>query len=241
MNDSLTNFRDGGFSEVRGYLNKTIFNALQAVQTVQEKLEVKGPMAEIGVHRGQFFLALENLKSDANKSIAVDVFEMQEFNIDKSGRGILEEFSENVAANASYPESVVKIEADSTQLSAEDLLRETKNLKFRLFSIDGGHTSEHTVHDLRIAQRCLANYGVVFVDDYYHPSWPGVHEGFARFMIMDTPAIVPFAYDCGKLLLTTFSTHRRVLEEYVAAREGLDPDVRTLETYMYGHKVIRFQ
>ncbi|MEG4311023.1 MULTISPECIES: hypothetical protein [unclassified Microcoleus] len=47
--------------------------------------------------------------------------------------------------------------------------------------------------------------GVVILDDYYNQEWPGVHEGFIKYMIFHNKNLAPFAYHGNKLFLTTIS------------------------------------
>ena len=72
---------------------------------------------------------------------------------------------------------------DSTDIDDRFVLDKLDGQKVRLFSIDGGHTVEHTINDLRIAEACVTNGGIVFVDDYCNVNWPGVTEGLVRYML----------------------------------------------------------
>ena len=51
---------------------------------------------EIGVHHGQFFIALNQLIPSNFTSYAIDVFDNQQLNIDKSGEGNKSKFIENL-------------------------------------------------------------------------------------------------------------------------------------------------
>jgi hypothetical protein len=55
-----------------------------------------------------------------------------------------------------------------------------KGVKF--FSIDAGHTAQHASNDLTLAQEVLVLGGVIALDDYMSAHWPGVTEGFYRFV-----------------------------------------------------------
>jgi hypothetical protein len=55
-----------------------------------------------------------------------------------------------------------------------------KGIKF--FSIDAGHTIQHTFNDLHLAQEVLVPGGIVALDDYMSVHWAEVTEGFYRFM-----------------------------------------------------------
>ena len=66
----------------------------------------------------------------------------------------------------------------------------------------------------------LANGGVVFVDDVFNPEWPGVVEGVGAFL-QSVPALAPFAFVGGKLLLTTVSLKPVVLKLYTKHMQKL--------------------
>ena len=74
--------------------------------------------------------------------------------------------------------------------------------------------------DLRFAEEVLVNGGVVFVDDVFNPEWPGVVEGVPAFL-RAVPALVPFAFVGGKLLLTTVSLKPAVLRLYTKHMQHL--------------------
>jgi len=76
--------------------------------------------------------------------------------------------------------------------------------RFRLFSIDGGHTVVHVLNDLRLVERVMVPGGVVIVDDFMHPKWPGVTEGLHIYCTDRASRLVPFAYGNNKMYLTTF-------------------------------------
>ena len=61
--------------------------------------------------------------------------------------------------------------------------------------------------DIALADRCIADFGVVLVDDILNSHWLGVIEVFAaiwrglRCLWRIPPAIVPFAIHSNKLFL----------------------------------------
>jgi len=81
-----------------------------------------GPVAEIGVFEGKFFIGLcKTFGTDAsNHAAAIDVFDMQEFNLDGAGVGKLDVLKENLKAQDVDPDAVEYIQADSLSLTARD-------------------------------------------------------------------------------------------------------------------------
>ena len=110
----------------------------------------------------------------------------------------------NLATYSRNPNATTVIAADSMTLLAAMPGLIARMRPCRLFSLDGGHSPQHVLNDLRIAEQVLAPGGVVFVDDMWNPEWPGVTEGMHAYM-RTLPSLVPFASLGGKLLLTTFS------------------------------------
>lgn len=161
---------------------------------------------EIGVHHGKFYLMLNQLTNITDQSFAIDVFENQHLNIDHSGHGSLEIFMLNlIQFDAHKGKNTKIIKGDSTDSSLR--LRERIGYgTLRFISIDGGHTPEHTINDLKISNDLINNEGVVILDDFLNGQWLGVTEGVGRFL-SDKPTLVPFAAGFNKLFLCKLSYH----------------------------------
>ncbi|HLY54396.1 MAG TPA: glycosyltransferase, partial [Stellaceae bacterium] len=123
----------------------------------------------------------------------------QEENRDGSGSGDLERFRLNCTAHLGTDRRILPLASDSLRLSPEDL-GGTEGRRFRMFSIDGGHTPGHVLNDLALAEAVLDERGFVVVDDFYNPAWPGVNEGIHRYWFSGG-RLRPFAYGGNKLFL----------------------------------------
>jgi hypothetical protein len=199
------------FAQVDGWCVPQLWQSIQPIDEVQRRNGIDGPIAEIGVYHGKFFIGLLKTKQQAN-NYAIDVFSMQRFNLDGAGVGDQDTLKKNMALSGSSVEDVHFLEADSMALTRSDLLdiRETSG-GFAMFSIDGCHTVEHTINDVRIAMELTQPGGVVFVDDYYNASWPGVQEGICKLYLTDSPRFVPLIATCNKLILCHISYHAEFL------------------------------
>jgi hypothetical protein len=219
--DHLSRYQQDGYTRIEGWLGDGIFPVLRVCAAVQSSLGERGGALEIGVHHGRFFIALNQLASADEPSLAIDVFDAQHLNVDHSGGGSRQAFENNLRWFCRHRGKNVSIlPADSTTLTAPDILR-LLPLKPRLFSVDGGHTAEHTIHDLRLANDCLSNVGVIFLDDFLNPEWIGVTEGACRYLSA-APTIVPFALCSNKLLLCRISVQQYFLQafrEHLAVRK----------------------
>ncbi|MBX9393954.1 class I SAM-dependent methyltransferase [Streptomyces sp. TRM72054] len=52
--------------------------------------------------------------------------------------------------------------------------------------VDGDHSAEGVAKDLEWAERIVAPGGIVVLDDFGHPKWPGIKEAFEKHMTSDT-------------------------------------------------------
>lgn len=169
---------------------------LETLNAAQRERSISGSIAEIGVHHGKLFIALHLLQAPAETSLAIDLFEDQELNIDDSGRGDLERFRANLAMWTDNPNVAIH-RGDSTQLSGREI-RQMTDSPVRLFSVDGGHTEEIVQSDMRIAEDSLADGGIVIADDVFNPQWPGVVVGTIRYLDAGG-RLLPFAVGFNKV------------------------------------------
>jgi len=190
---------DRRLEEVEGWLQDGAADLTFLLSERQLRLGVGGDVAEIGVHHGKYLILLA-LLSRAHESIfAIDVFEHQQHNVDGSGLGDYERFSQNFQSLAPNTAQLRVIKKDSLMLRRDDFYRGQPG-GVRLFSVDGGHTPHHTQSDIALAFQVLGRQGIVIVDDFYNPDWPGVQEGVHR-ILTERSDIHPLGYGNNKLFL----------------------------------------
>ncbi|MEP0315531.1 class I SAM-dependent methyltransferase [Hyphomonas sp.] len=193
-------YLNGQFNGVKGWCGPHLWNVIQPLHEYQQAAGVKGPIAEIGVFHGKFFIGLALTKKGEGIHTAFDVFDMQRFNLDGAGKGDLQTFQNNLK-EAGFGEEAIDIrKVDSMALTRHEIehIREERG-QFSMFSVDGCHMTEHTVNDFRIAMELTQPGGIIYVDDYLNADWPGVQEGLARLYLNDCPQFVPVAYASNKL------------------------------------------
>jgi hypothetical protein len=93
---------------------------LDVLNSAQRAKQVSGAVAEIGVHHGKMFIGVQLLQRAGEKSVAIDVFDDQDLNVDGSGNGDLEKFVNNVNLWSSMDDVVVH-KSDSTKVTPETL------------------------------------------------------------------------------------------------------------------------
>ena len=197
-------FIDEHHRGVEGWVTSGALSAACAFNGLQRRLGIKGHICEIGVHHGRYFVALSLLRALGERSLAVDVFDMQELNTDQSGCGNLEVFLGHVNERVGRDPDVVVLKADSLTLSSNDVTQALGG-RVRLFSIDGSHTVKHTLNDLMIAEQSIVDGGLVVIDDFLNPAWPGVIEAVVCYLQKGhcESSLVPIGYGDNKFYFTT--------------------------------------
>ena len=198
----IDHYRQNGFQFIEGWCSEAIFDVIKVLDDAG--INRSGGVLEIGIHHGKLFLLLNQTVLPDFKSYAIDVFDDQHLNIDNSGGGSLSIFQNNLKNFDLYQgDNTIIIKGDSLD-SALDLCNTIGRGSIKFLSIDGGHTVEHTMSDLRLASDLIKNTGVVLLDDILHPNWLGVIEGAVKFLNTN-PTLVPFAIGHGKLFLSRLS------------------------------------
>ncbi|WP_246742936.1 class I SAM-dependent methyltransferase [Rhodomicrobium vannielii] len=155
-----------------------------------------GPCAEIGVHHGRLFILLHLASEDL--SVAIDVFGNQHLNTDRSGRGDKKKFLENLVRWGGDPSRVAILQKSSLEIAPEEILSLAGPIS--VFSVDGGHTAECALNDLKLAEATLRPGGVVVLDDFFNEVWPEVCVGAVQYFISGG-RLKPFAVTPNKILL----------------------------------------
>lgn len=222
-NANLARYREVGFDHVHGWCDERLFDTVDLLAGAD--INRNGGCMEIGIHRGKLYILLNQVIDAGCRSYAVDVFDNQSLNIDRSGEGSLAEFRANLEKyDVHRGRNTEIVIGDSTDpgLRLEERIGPGT---LRFISIDGGHTPEHTLSDLRLATTLVANEGVVILDDILNHHWLGVIEGVNLFL-SGRPTLVPFAIGHNKLYLCKLSYQSAYFELF-----------RTLD---FATKIVRF-
>jgi len=175
---------EGWFFPIDAYL-------FAAIDELQQREGIAGNLFEIGVHHGKTAIFLARMRRGAEILGVCDVFEQQQLNRDRSGEGSRELFENNMRAFGGPARVFAK---PSSELTVDDT---TAGCRF--FHIDGGHRPEDVIADLETASRALNANGVVALDDLFNPSWPGVSEGFYRFIAAHPTVFAPILIGGNKV------------------------------------------
>jgi hypothetical protein len=142
VHPNLRNYLDNGFHTVEGWASDQLFQTIDLLSSLD--INRSGGCAEIGVHRGKFYLLLNQVVDAGERSWAIDVFDNQELNVDGSGSG----WSDYLAT---FQANLQKFDAHggaNTEIVVGDSTDPALNLESRIglgalrfMSVDGGHTT----------------------------------------------------------------------------------------------------
>jgi hypothetical protein len=198
--EAIRHYVRRGMRGVDGWFTPLDATLLAEVAALQARSGVTGSVGEIGVHHGRMFVLLALALQPGETAFAIDIFGDQHLNPDRSGRGDEAVFRRNLARFGIAEGRVAILRASSLDIGWADIAARV-GAPARLFSVDGGHTAELTLNDLRIAEDGLGDAGVVVIDDCFTPEFPGVSEGAARLLMERPGRLVPFAIGDSRTFL----------------------------------------
>jgi hypothetical protein len=186
----------GAFDRIEGWFSPDAALMFMAYNQVVAAHGVAGDVLEIGVHHGLSALALAAMRGDGAQLVAIDLFdELQAQNVSSSGSGSRVRFLQNMHEFFGDTAFVRCVAAPSNTLGEAELGR-----RFSFCHIDGGHTARETYEDLELCSRILLPGGLLALDDYFNPSFPGVCEGAVKFWLAHDGALAPIAAGFNKVL-----------------------------------------
>jgi hypothetical protein len=186
------------FRNIEGWIHPFTAMIIFYLARFQTNEHINGNMAEIGVHCGKSFLPIYFALGANEIAIAIDVFEDQQYNFDKSGGGNRDKFFNNIERYAGDCTRLRIIQKNSLEITVADFTALGGEL--RLVSIDGSHTEAVTYSDLVLAAGSLRTDGLIFLDDVYNELYPEVVWGLERFLRAGL-GYLPLAIVPGKLVL----------------------------------------
>jgi hypothetical protein len=227
---------------VEGWLDYEDLYMVQLLSRKQHQLGLTGAVGEIGVHHGLLFigLALASTYSmpfsttiPTEPLFAADVFELQKFNFDQSGCGDEQTFLSNVNKYAGRSD-VELFKGSSLHLTATMIFAAGKP-RARMHSVDGCHTRECTLNDLKIDNDVLLGEGgILLLDDFEQVNpekdsseknfvkgvstavWEFVRQQEAKHQL----TLVPFWATANKLCLTSPGKYADIYKDEILRKSG---------------------
>ncbi len=165
---------------VDGFLKSLDARVIRAMAEHQSARDVRGALAEIGIHHGKLFFILALSRRAGERALAMDLFTDDALNAGTVSAGRDRAFFEHARRFGVTLDEAEVLKGDSCAMSPDDILERVGAV--RLFSVDGGHLYHHVENDLRLADATLHDKGVIAVDDFCNATWPEVT--FATFDVL---------------------------------------------------------
>lgn len=189
--------------KIEGWFSKEAAMLLALLNEIQRKNGVRGDIFEIGVHHGKSALFLHALLTDAEQLGVCDLFDNQQLNLSGSGLGDKQKFLNNCATHLNNNRITI-LEKSSRDLSINEI-----GASYRMFHVDGGHSSEEALKDLELAANAVQlGGGIIVLDDPFRSEWPGVTEAAIAFL-EKSPRFSALAVGFNKLIMAEESYNQR--------------------------------
>jgi hypothetical protein len=163
------------YFSVHGMSSRFAATVGAATMRIQSDHGIIGHLAEIGTFAGRYFIALSHALTGDERAIGIDNFAWP-------SPKVKTKLEENIARYGVASRSDI-VQANSPELTPENILSYGKGEKVRFFHVDGEHTPEFLSSDLRLAAACIDERGVICLDDMLHAGYPTlaitVHEFLA--------------------------------------------------------------
>lgn len=245
MDERARQYLTHGQHTVAGWLNQSAALVIAELANTQVAHGVTGPVCEIGIHHGRLFILLHLLTRPAERSVAIDLFELQEENVSQSGEGSRDRFLANLRAHGCDLNRIVIVTENSLRVTPAQIL-DSCGGQPRIFSVDGGHTAHITQNDLALAHSTVCEGGIVILDDYFNEAWPAVSVGTCEFMRQHAD-LVPVAIGGNKFIFakteTLAETYRDAIRELpglaVRRTEVFDREVAVFEPLTWKQKAVQ--
>jgi hypothetical protein len=193
--DFLPRYLDS-FDRIAGWFSPDALFLFMAYNQLIAEADLAGDVLEIGVHHGLSAIGTAALRGPGARFVAVDLFdELQEQNVSGSGLGNRARFMENMSRFHGDLGFVTAIAAASSTIDPKTLGR-----TFSFCHIDGGHAAAEAFADLCLSEAIVTPGGLVALDDYFNPAFPGVGEAGVRYHLERPGRFRPIAIGFNKVL-----------------------------------------
>ncbi len=173
----------GGYDSVVGMSSRFAAAICARLLRLQTELGLAGPIAEIGAFEGRFLIALAHALEPGEIALGIDIFEWPNPEVEQR-------FEANCLKHGIGPERRVTVKGDAGAMTPAELLAHAQGAKLRLIHVDGEHSRRALAKDLALATACLAEGGLIVLDDMLHPGYPTLMVAVQDYLEAN-PGIVP--------------------------------------------------
>ena len=221
------------FERIPGWFLPDAYLVIAAYHQLLSDEALARDVLEIGVYHGLSAIGLAALRGEGRRFVAVDLFEKppDEQHIDRSWWGSRASFLKNLGRFYDDLAFVHTSAARSDAVHPADLGRD-----FTICHIDAGHRSRDVYADLGLCAEVSRPGGLVVLDDFGSPAFPGVAEGAFQFSLDAPGALRPIALGFNKAVFqrapAPFDLNARLFDTF--------PQMRSQWTHVWDEPVPLF-
>ena len=167
----------GGMQKIPGYLEPNDALVYAALLEAQNKAGLGGGAVEIGVFYGRSYYLIRRFLAPGEVGLAIDLFKRGG---PEKDQGQIDAFLGHGRRLRLPVDEAALVVGRSTDVTAEEILEKTGPVRF--FSIDGSHYVDDVRHDIALADRTLAEHGVIAFDDFCNYEFPDVTAATLEFL-----------------------------------------------------------
>ncbi|MFG0257458.1 MAG: class I SAM-dependent methyltransferase [Phycisphaerales bacterium JB043] len=164
-------------ADIPGFFNEDDAMHFFLVLTMQTHMGLHGDMLEIGSYHGRSSALLAYCLQPSERLVVSDVFESE-----GDGRYTDKPTPDDLMRNILRVVPSLDPASLDIRSGLSTSLRLEPEQRFRFAHIDGAHDADTAHHDIALASRHMLAHGVIAIDDYHHPDWPGVTDAADRFL-----------------------------------------------------------
>ncbi|SMF66028.1 Methyltransferase domain-containing protein [Xaviernesmea oryzae] len=174
MNEAVRQYLEKDYTALKGM--SSVGSALVAAKLIERQSTdgIVGPIAEIGTYEGRYFIAMALSAKPDDGLIAIDTFHWPD-------EGVKDRFLANCKKFGIAESRITVHKGNSADLSGS-ALKSLMGAESRFCHVDGDHTYDAGLHDLRIAYETMSADGVLCLDDMLHPMYPELTVAVADFL-----------------------------------------------------------
>lgn len=170
---------------IGGWMEPLAMTFFDVINTIQIQNDIHGHIMEIGTYYGKSAAVLGQFLRTDEEFYCCDTFSGYK-KVENNFRDSFETFFYNMTGRKAIVRQMM-----STDLTPELL----DNQKFRIWHIDGYHSFEDTLFDLKLGTQMLGERGIIIADDFLNPDWLGVGQAINEFLRTDDYCLIAQGYN----------------------------------------------
>ena len=178
-------------NDLEGWFFPPDMLSLAVLNDIHSQSKIKGNIVEIGVYKGKSFSFLSHLIKENETLFGYDTFPEDYY---ESTKLALEKYGASVKFEL--------IKADTSELNDDDIKAKIDGKVIRILHIDAGHEYHEVLHSLLSFSPYVMDAGIIVMDDYQDPEFPGIEAAVLDFCQIDKPRrFIPFFSGRNKIYL----------------------------------------